>query len=102
MKKSVQLRVLERLLTLCEEAGYTGEFVSRGRIVTMLENLSGDEVRDILGFISFCSPPGKEQKEPRYILVNVFHDLNGLFSKPPGFSPRTKGYHKYLPKHHRN
>lgn len=50
-------------------------------------------LRDMQGFIEFCI---KNNEALFYCLGNLGHDIQGLFSEEGTFTPRTKGYKKFL------
>ena len=56
-----------------------------------LEALSEEALSDVEGFIEYSL---KHDMSPGYIASQVVHDLHGLRSKDPTFSPRTGDYAK--------
>lgn len=58
---------------------------------------SDDQIKDMLGFISWCL---NNNEDGMYILANIGHDLNGLkreyLNEENGFSPRSYDHKKYI------
>lgn len=88
---SIQHEILAKLMTLARKLKWRE--ISRTETDCVLSNMNKDELLDIKGFIVFCE---QNKKEASYILSNVFHDLNGSLECSKGFTPRTKGYSKFL------
>jgi len=56
-------------------------------------SISIEALQDLFAFYQWCVA-NKEADE--YLLSNLIHDIYGLATKEVGFSPRTKGYRKFV------
>ena len=56
-------------------------------------NYMEEVIEDLVGYVRFAAM--KDTKSGR-VLMNVVHDLSGIYRKDKFFTPRTKGYKKYL------
>jgi hypothetical protein len=58
-------------------------------MMDLRKGASDENLKDMIGFIKF----GQLHKKPlEWITSNLMHDINGLVSYEPWFSPRTSGY----------